>query len=164
MGWSAWVIRFRKRWGKPAAVATPAAPAAAPTPPQLPPHPLDRENVGESGWIQYGELQPTGGHRDFAALEQCMPALFAAMRGDLKLRPQERDFVLEPQGSDAESVRLFCYNEARHPGIREQVRLLQQHGLVVDVCRGAITRYQLTEELVHLLTKQKAPEPDDTTD
>ena len=118
--------------------------ASRPLPAGADPH--SAEDVGESGWIQYGDLEPTGGARDFAELETRMPALFALLRLDLSRSPAQREFML------AEGAGEFRYGGDRH--LADRVRLLVDHGLVMAVGNGEEQRYRLTEEFVHLLTKK----------
>src|SRR5881398_3375090 len=92
MAWSSLLAALRNGWWpeRRGRVDSRSAPAPLPAAADLPP----QENVGESGWIQYGELEPTGGARDFAELEARMSALFALLRLDLARSPAQREFVL----------------------------------------------------------------------
>lgn len=149
MSWATLWIGFKKlswrtkRNGPPNGSAADSI-ASAPLAAEADPHPA--ENVGESGWIQYGELEPTGGARDFVELETRMPTLFALLRLDLSRSPAQREFVL------AEGAGEFRYGGDRH--LADRVRLLLDHGLVMAVGSGEERRYRLTEEFVHLLTKK----------
>jgi hypothetical protein len=112
------------------------------------------ENVGESGWIRYGELFPTGGHRDFAALEGLMPGLFAALRRDLAEHPHRREVR---QTGDSPAV--FRYGEDDQPGVAGRLEDLVTHGLLVG--RGEGGAYELTEEFVQYLTRKPRPADDE---
>jgi hypothetical protein len=91
----------------------------------------------------------------FAHVEQDMPDLFSAMRKNLQEHPNGREFEISAGPGMYQMERYaFEYYECDHPELRGKIRILLNHGLILDLSQGRTMRYAMMEPLVAYL---KAP-------
>ena len=81
-----------------------------------------------------------------------MPDLLAEMRDDLIQNPLYREFVLLKRGwafNTRDQILAYYFDD--HPELKNQVLVLENHGLIIDVTSSNVDRYRLTESFVEYL-------------
>lgn len=88
----------------------------------------------------------------FERLERLMPALLAEMRQDLGGHPLKRELVLLKRSTSywAKGNELFYYYDD-HPDLEDELRLLQNEGLVQEITYNNAKRFIISERLADYL-------------
>lgn len=89
----------------------------------------------------------------FIEIERLMPELLVEMRTDLTENPTSREFVVLKRSWSywARGHELFYYYDD-HPQLTNQLRILENHGLIQNITYNNAERYVITERLARYLT------------
>ncbi|HMG72582.1 MAG TPA: hypothetical protein VK582_03705 [Pyrinomonadaceae bacterium] len=89
-----------------------------------------------------------------AKVEKLMPNLLAEMRADLADNPLCREFILLERGwiyNHQGNTLVYYFDD--HPKLKNEIRILENHGLVKDIKYKKVARYVLGEEFVEYLLR-----------
>jgi hypothetical protein len=90
---------------------------------------------------------------DFSNLFSLMPELIREFRNDLAEHPIFREFILLQKGwiynSGSNDLLVYYYDD--HTDLDAKIRLLENHGLVVDITYNNTKRYVMQEHFVQAL-------------
>ena len=118
----------------------------------------DWKNVAEAtAFLELrGKLVIDDNRALIAKIETELPELFAEMRNDLNENPFHREFVLLGRNHiyNAGGQVTLSYFFEDHRDLRQKIRILENHGLVVDITHTSVEKFAMSEALVDYL---KAP-------
>ncbi|MFC1595463.1 hypothetical protein ACFL3X_00950 [Gemmatimonadota bacterium] len=95
----------------------------------------------------------------FKEVESELSQLIAEMQDDFadKSNATVREFIVMPNRNASwisDGTRVLAFFEDQHENLRGQISVLENNGYVMNVARGNVPRYRMSEELVQLLKQR----------